>query len=91
MRKLFGELESLKGEVPSGGQNEGSDSRLRDVLVEAVNHGDEKRCRFAGAGASHGNDVGARENEGHGLALNGSGDFVTFALDSPEHIRTQTE
>ena len=91
MRKLFGELESLKGEVPSGGQNEGSDSRLRDVLVEAVNHGNEKRRRFAGTGARHGNDVGAGEDEGHGLALNGSGDFVPFTLDSLEHIRTQTK
>jgi len=89
--KLFGELQSLKGEVPSGGQDQGSDSRLRNVLVEAVNHGDKKRGRFAGAGASHGNDVGAREDEGHGLALNGSGYFVPFALDSLEHIRTQTQ
>lgn len=91
MGKLFGELESLKGEVPSGRQNQGSDSRLRDVLVEALNHGDEKRSRFTGAGASHGNNVRAREDEGHGLALNGGGNFVPFALDSLEHIGTQTQ
>lgn len=61
------------------------------MLVEAVKHGDKKRCRFARARASHGNDVGARKDEGHGLPLNWSGHFVPFALDSFEHIGIQTK
>ena len=50
------------------------------MLVEAVKHGDKKRRRFARASASHGNDVGARKDEGHGLPLNRSGHFVPFVI-----------
>ena len=91
MAKLFGELESLKGQVPSRGQDKGSNTSLRKVLAEALEHGRKKRSRFARASAGHGDDVGAREDEGHGLPLNGSGHFVAFAFDSLKHIGTQTQ
>lgn len=87
--ELFGEFEGLEGQVAGGGEDESPDGALGEVLLEAVEHGDEEGCGLAGAGAGHGDDVGAGEDEGHGLALDGGGDGVALALDPSEHVGTQ--
>lgn len=61
------------------------------MLLEALDHGDEKGGGLAGAGASHGDDVVTGEDERHGLTLDGSGDSVALALNSFERIGAQTK
>lgn len=58
-------------------------------MPQPLEHGNEKSGGLSGAGASHGNDVVAGEDEGHGLPLNGSRDLVALALDSSVHIGAQ--
>lgn len=61
------------------------------MLPETLEHGDEEGCGFARTGSGHGDDVGAGENDRHGLALNWGGDFVSLALDSSVDIGTEIQ
>lgn len=61
------------------------------MLLQPLEHGDEEGGGLAGAGAGHGDDVGAGEDEGHGLALDRGGDAVPLALDPPEHVGAEAE
>lgn len=79
----------MEGQVAGGGEDESPDGALGDALLEAVEHGNEEGRGLAGASAGHGDDVGAGEDEGHGLALDGGGDDVALALDPSEHVGAQ--
>lgn len=61
------------------------------MLLQLLEHGDEESRGLAGAGPGHGDDVGAGEDEGHGLALDRGGDPVPLALDPAEHVGAEAE
>lgn len=84
--EVLGELEGLESQVASGRQDKSPGAGLCGVAAEALEHGDKEGGGFSGTGAGHGDDVGAGENEWHGLALNRGGDSVPLALDSPVDI-----
>ena len=85
--KLFGEVQSLKSQIPSRRQNESPNALHRHVLIQALKHGDKKRRRFARASASHGHHIGAGENDGHRLSLDWGRHLVPFPLYSSQHVR----
>ena len=82
--ELFGEFKGLKSKISGGGEDEGTDTGVGEVSVEAVEHGDEEGRSLARAGAGHGNNIGTREDERHGLSLDWSRDTIALALDAAE-------
>lgn len=91
MCKFSGKLKGLKRQVSSRRENQSPNTALGDVLLQTLKHGEQKRRRFAGTSAGHGDDVVSGEDEGHGFALDGSGDLVALALDCFEDIGAQVE
>ena len=84
--QLLRELHGLQRELTGRGQDDAARSGFQRVRAEFVEDGDEEGCGLAGARAGHGDDVGPRERDGDGLALDGGGDAVALALDGFEHL-----
>ena len=86
LAKLVGELERLHREVARGGEDKRADAGARVAAAEAVQHGPQERGGLPGAGAGHGGDVGAREDERHGLALDRRGHAVPLVAHPAVHL-----
>ena len=87
----------LGGEFAGGGQHQGTDAGAAKFVLRAAAHGQAvqqgqgKSGRLAGAGLGAAEQVVALHDQGDRLCLNGGGGFVTFLAHGLENGRGQVQ
>lgn len=88
---IFGEFESLVGQLSGGGQYQPSHSRVDGMSGELVDEREEEGAGLATARAGHADYVHAGQDQRKALPLHGRGHLVAEPGDSPETLSGQTE